>query len=44
MFSRILAKLSSVVPATQAALFLLTRSAARPEISRPRWILIMRRM
>ena len=44
MFSRILARLSSVVPVTQAALFLLTSSAARPEISSPRWILIMRRM
>ena len=44
MFSRILARLSSVVPATQAPLFLLTSSAARPEISSPRWILMTRRM
>ena len=30
-----------MVPATQAALFLLTSSSARPEISSPRWILII---
>src|SRR6478735_1405943 len=44
MFSRILARLSRLVPATQAALLRLPSSAARPVISSPRWILIIRRM
>jgi hypothetical protein len=44
MFSRILARLSRLVPVTQAALFRLTSSVARPAISSPRWILITRRM
>ena len=44
MFSRILATLSSAVPATKAVFFFDRSSVARPATSRLRWMLITRRM